>query len=374
MDLFDLVVERMVVHRVPQREPKATAEQQEPLSLSEAVSPLDADGDRLRVYMLMRLRGSLQSMDKAFDVVFDAASPSPIPARIRAFLAEQATGVGTTEERDDALVDLSGAMAECLFEVQGPQPPTGLLAVVSGTLGGRPMVSVMKLEHERGVTVDEKTIGGRKTFTMTVADDLVLTQGTKVFKAAIFNTLPGQAPTTAPDDLECAARVSDTQATFQASSIAAYYTHKFLGVRLSDAPRVTTERVFKAIEEFINDGITDPARSVSAARALLVEMAANKSTFSAQVFGNHHLQAPERQALKAHLQQQGLPTQGFPKDTELIAGHLRMLSVELDGRITVTAPEDQFDGEVIAVDSSDGDANTTVTIKAGLRRTKSRGR
>src|SRR4051794_27288347 len=118
-------------------------------------------------------------------------------------------------------------MAERLFEVQPPQPPTGLLAVCSGTLLDQPVVAVMKLEHERGVTVDDDVVNGLRTFKMAVADDLVLTGGTKVFKAAAFAVTPGQAAGTGAGALTCDARVSDFQTPFHASTQAAYYTDSF---------------------------------------------------------------------------------------------------------------------------------------------------
>lgn len=374
MNLQTLVVERVVVHRIPKKEPKARAGEQEPLSLSQAVTPLDADGDQLRAYMIQRLKSSLQSADKAFDVVFDGDSPSPIPGQVRDFLSVERTGVGTLNVRDQALVDLSRAMAEQLFAVQPSQPPTGLLAVCSGTLDDQPLVAIMKLEHERGVTVDDDVVDGLRRFKMTVADDLVLTGGTKVFKAAAFAVLPGQDAGIAPDDLACDARVSDSQTPFHASTQAAYYTDAFLGVRLSDAPRVVTEQVYKATETFINEQIEDPAEQVGAARALLVEMDSHKQTFSAQTFANSHLSQPLRSQLRDHLKAEGLPTQGFPKDTELIERRLRMLSMRLGGDITVVAPEDRFEDQTISVDTSVGDQNAVVTIHAPLLSTHSRGR
>lgn len=371
MDLTGLLVERVVVHQIPRKEPKVTAEQQEPLVLSEAVSPLP---DSLRAYMNMRLLGSLQSAEKAFDVVFDDDADTPIPLQLRAYLAAEATGAGTGDGRDQTLVNLSRDIAELLFELQPPQPPTGLLVVCSGTIGNAPFVAVMKLEHEKGVTVDETNVGGRRTFEMTVEESLVLVAGTKVFKAAAFKPSDGADPIGSPDDFECDARLSDTQNPFTASGMAAYFARDLLGVKLEAEPRVLTEQVFKSVEQFINAEIADPASRVAAERALLTEMSANKQTFSAQTFGNQHLEADERKALRDHLKDEGLPTQAFPKDLELIQGRLKMMALELDGNITVVAPQERFDDDTISVTGDEAaGSDAVITIRAGLRRTHSRG-
>lgn len=371
MDLTGLLVERVVVHQMPRKEPKPTAEQQEPVVLSETVSPLS---DSFRVYLNVRLLGSLQSADRAFDVVFDPSSPTDTPTHLRRYLRDEATGRGSARVRDQRLVDLSRMLAERLFDVQSFQPPPGLLAVTSGTVGSRPFVGVMKLEHERGVTADEIEINGRRTFEMTVEERLVLTAGTKVFKAAAFSPLPGSDMTDPVEELLTEGRLSDSQNPFTASEVAAYFARGLLGVKLQAEPRVLTEQVFKSVEVFINTKIPDPAARVAAERALLVEMASNKQNFSAQSFGNQHLDAPTRQALRNHLRSKELPTGAFPKNLELIGGRLRMMSLELDGKITVVAPEDKFDDDTINVDTSAGTQQAVVTIRAGLRHAGSRGR
>lgn len=371
MDLDGLLVQRVVIHPIPRKEPKATTEQQVPLVVSEAVSPLP---DSLRAYMILRLRGSLQSADKAFDVEFDDNATTPIPNLAMEYLSQEAAGTGTSEEQDQRLVDMSVHIAKRLFDVQPPQPPEGLLAVCSGSIGDRPFLGAMKLEREKGVTVDETTIHGRRTFEMTVEERLVLVAGTKVFKGAAFAPLKGADTAGGAGSFACEGRLSDTQNPFTASGVAAYFARDTLGAKLQAEPRVLTEQVFREIEAFINEDMQDPAARVAAERALLVEMESNKQTFSAQSFGNQHLGAGERRALRAHLRNKGLPSQAFPKDLDLIENRLKMISLELDGRITVVAPEGRFEDDTISVAGATDGEEAVVTIRAGLRRTRSRGR
>jgi len=373
MDLTELLVERVVVHSIPRKEPKAAEEQQEELRLSEAVSPLPPG---LQSYMTLQLQGSLQSADKAFDVVFDPAADTPIPAEVRDYLKGETGGAGTEEQRNEVLVELSQNLAQRLFDVQPPQAQKGLLAVCSGTLGQRSVVAIMKLEHEKGVTVGEETIEGKRTVVMTVEDELVLTAGTKVFKAAAFAVIEA-APTAPPEgtaELDCEAKLSDTQNPFRASTVAAYFSRDCLGVKLASEPRVTTERVFRVAEAVLNREIGDPAPQVLAERALVAEMAANKAMFSPQAFGNQHLDPDVRAALRDELLSHDLPTTGFPKDTELIDGRLKMIGLSLDGDITVVAPQDRFDDETIVVSGSQNGDTAHVTINAGLRTAHARGR
>jgi hypothetical protein len=367
VDLAGLVVERVIVHGIPRKLPMgAPAEEQEELNLSEALAPLP---DTLRLYVTTRLVGSLQAADKAFDVVFNPSAANSTPQAIRDYLAGE-TNNRPLRRRDISLVDLSRLFAEKLFEVQPPQPPGGLLAICSGKLANlKPFLGIMKLEHERGVTVEETDVDGKHTFRMTVEDSLVLVAGTKVFKAAAFSPVSSTEQSTFP----CHARLSDNQNPFTSGSVASYFARRFLGVELSEEPRVTTEKVFKAVEKYTNT-IADPARQVAATRALFVEMSANKDNFSAVSFGNQHLRPEERRELRSALVEAGLPTTAFPKDLELIKSRLRLIALELEGHITVVAPEDRFRDDTISVDSGETGNDAVVTIKAGLKQARSRGR
>lgn len=371
MDLTGLLVERVVVHRIPQKEPKALAAQQEPLWLAEAASPLP---DTLRAYMNMRLLGSLQSADKAFDVIFDDAAVTTAPAEVRSYLATEALALGTDEERDDALVALSRSLATRLFDAQPTQPLAGLFAVSSGTIAGRPFLAAMKLEHEKGVTVDEVRIDGRQTLAMTVEDGLVLVQGTKVFKAAAFAPNPIADLTALSGDFDCEGRLSDTQNPFTASGVANYFAHDTLGVRLVGEPRVITEQVFKAVEDFLDETVTEPAARVTAESALIVEMSSNRQTFSAQSFGNNHLTPELRRGLRDVLNERSLPLTAFPKDLNLIENRLKMIALEFEGRISVVGPQNRFDDDTIQIDGSQANGEAVVKIRSPLKRTNSRGR
>lgn len=363
-----MLVERAVVHRVPKKESRATAEQQKPLLLSETLSPLP---DALRQYVQTRLLGSLQSTDKAFDVVFDSGATTPMPDRIRSFLTTAAAGTRTTDQEDQALVDLSREMAALLFHVQPPQPPTGLFTVCAGTIRSRIFVAAMKLEHEKGVTVDERVIHGKRTFEMTVEDELVLTAGTKVFKAAVVAIDPDRV---SEPELPYEARISDTQNPFTTAGVATYFTSGFLGVRLQAEPRVVTEQVFEAIQAVINTEITDPASRVAAERALLVEMSAKTPTFNTNTFAKKHLETLQSHALRSRLRELELPVGSFVRDTQLIESRLKVMALDLDGGITVTAPQARFDDGTITVDRATNDDSAVVTIAAGLRRTRARAR
>lgn len=371
LDLTGLLVDQLVVHPIPKREPKATADQQAALVSSEGLTPLT---DILRVYINTRLRASLQSADRAFDVAFDDALDCGAPAQIRTFLRKESRQEGSVNSRSDLLLDISQKMAKRLFEIQPHGLDPSLLAVSAGSIEHTPFIGVMKLEHERGVTAEERNVGGRRTFEMSVEERLVLVSGTKVFKAAVFAPLSPDAVCSDPEDFQILGTLSDSQNPFTTAGPAAYFAVGLLGTRLETEPRVQTERVFKAVEKYINEGIEDPAEKVAAQRALLVEMSSNKGTFSAETFGTLHFTAATRRGLREHLEAEGLPTKGFPKNTDLIRSRLKLIALELEGRITVVAPEERFEDETIQVEQGDGTQGAIVTIRAGVKRTHSRGR
>jgi hypothetical protein len=371
IELAGLLVERVVVHPMPRKEPRATEEQQGQLALSEGLATL---GDTLRHYMNVRLLETLQSVEKAFDVVFDNTNATLAAPGIRAYLCSEATEEVTAGDREESLVAFSRSLATKLFEVQPPGPPPSLFVVCTGSIAHTPFLAVMKLEHERGVTAEERFIGGKRTYEMSVEERLVLVSGTRIFKAALFSPRSRQDVLDTPQDFVIDGRLSDNQNPFTTSGVADYFLSRLLGLKLKEEPRIQTEQVFKAIENFLNTEVEDTSERVKAERALLVDLASNRTVFSAQRFGNENLHANTRRSLRQYLTDKGFPTAAFPKDNELIIKRLNMIALEFEGRITVVAPEDKFDDEIIQVVGTEGAGDTVVTIRAPLRRTGSRGR
>ena len=131
----------------------------------------------------------------AYDVVFADGSPSPVPDAVRRF---------TRKFDEEAFVTGSQALANYLYDRQLGTVSSGLLAIMDVALGGRPGVVILKIERQEGFQLELAEIGGKATFALSILDNLVLTEGTRLFKAALFQRI-------GPGDGDFEAAASDSQ-------------------------------------------------------------------------------------------------------------------------------------------------------------------
>jgi hypothetical protein len=100
-----------------------------------------------------------------------------------------------------------------------------------------------------------------KTFSMSVLNDLVLTDGTRLFKSAMFiQTGDGD------DHFKCQACEGQYN-VFSADDLAKFWM-RFLGCSFVVEPRVATQRFFESTLDFISNVVTEPTVTCGGADAL----------------------------------------------------------------------------------------------------------
>jgi hypothetical protein len=329
-DLAKLKVRRAIFHDVPNHGRFSAAA--EP-TLSEAETQLDvARQSHLRT-RLVRVLGS----KSAYPIVFKAGTGSPVPAEIRAFTSKHLSS--------DAFVAMSQAIAGYLFEQQNGAVSPGLLCVLDVAVAQRSAVVLMKLEREEGARLEliEKT--GKKTFDMSVLDNLVLTDGTRLFKTAIFmRTGKGD------DDFDSIA--CDGQLSPSSSDDMAQFWLRFLGGEFTVEPRVATKRFYEAALRFVNDVVTEPVQKNDVYEHLQSQLKTTKSQFSPKAFTEEFVPKEFRKLFQQHLETHGAPVAVFKKDLVDIEGRLRksqyltergaVISVPIENAEIVEVTEDQI--------------------------------
>lgn len=339
MDLGTFQMKKIIVHEVPRR--RASGESDSP-ELSEVESPLDAS---VRNFVTEKLK---ETLAYAFDVVVDGSTDSPVPGFITSLLD------GTSAD----FVDLSQQMANHLYESQTGAMSEGLLSLVEGEVDGRGCTVILKLERERGTRFQSEVINGQRTFRLDNIEDLMLTDKTRVFKAALFFR-----PT---DDGEIEGHVSDEQRGIHAGrGIARFFLRDFLGCDFKERPNVTTQRAWEASESFINTEVSDPERQTKYQLALMTEMSSAAPQFNPANFANSHLVGADRQKFLNHLGKENVPTTGFVKDTELINSYIKLMLIESKNGIKVLGSRQAFKDHVSV---KKHDQETVVEIKDDIKR------
>ena len=106
----------------------------------------------------------------------------------------------------------------------------------------------MKPEREEGTELDRTEQKGKRAFAMSVLDNLVLTDGTRLFETAMFLR-------TGQGDEGLRAAACDSQLRVTASEDIAWFWMRFLGCTFVVEPRVMTQRSYDSALAFINEQV-----------------------------------------------------------------------------------------------------------------------
>jgi hypothetical protein len=313
--LATLHVKRVIFHDIPR---KIKGQEQTP-TLSEVECTINPDKVALLKDKLVRVLTS----SAAYDLEISPDAQSSIPK-----LVETATGHALTAM---AFVIASQSMATALLEHQPGSASPGLLAVVSCAVGGRPAIALLKLEREEGAQLKLSDHGGKKTFEMDILGDLVLTDGTKLFKSALFAR-------TAGSDHEYGIIACDGQRSYIWTDELAQFWSRFLGCKLREAARVTTKKFFDATIQYINTAITEPELKNDLYDSIISEMKSQKKTLSPKSFIEDYVPDAHRDAFREHLVAQHITMKQFPVDITEIKSHLKRRSLQTSAGVRITVP------------------------------------
>lgn len=320
------------MHRVPER----TTGDNGPAGpeLSDVPSPHD---DETQIFFRRKLTGAFGAQGLPVDEVEKSDLCGVVAAR--KILADS----------DNEFILQSQALAGKLFENQDRRNPAGILVVALGEIDSKPCLCILKLEHERGVRAERKGKAGEQTFQIQLLKDLLLTDKTRLFKAAIFRV-------DADDSVEAAA--CDNQVT----RIATFFLDDFLGCKLQESPAVATERFFDGTETFINT-IEDSETQARYEIALLAQMRSASETVSPSKFAEEHFDAKDHQPFLNHLGNAGVPLQTISKDVNLIEKRLKRVGFAFESGTKLVVPPDAYGEQVKVEKGVDGRAKVTIDDK-----------
>ena len=287
--------------------------------MSEVETVLEPDRKKLLRDKIVEVIGSSQS----FPVSFSPVTSSSVPKEMRAL---------TQKKGLEDFVEASRRLALELFDKQIGSVSPGLLCLLDVAAGALPGIAILKLEREEGARLKLSGEKGKKTFSMEVLGDLVLTEGTKLFKSALF-LRHGKNE----DDFH--AMVCDNQGYHVSTESVAKFWMKFLGCTPVEDPRFSTQRFFQSTVKFINQSVTDPVEKSDLYDALHSELRSNRSNFSPKSFLEDHLPEDYRTQFRDHLRGDNIPLAAFKKDLHDINNKLKRHVYMTSSGAMVSIPE-----------------------------------
>jgi hypothetical protein len=262
----------------------------------------------------------------AYGIKFAAGTSSPVPNEVRSYTSQAF--------REANFVATSQHLATHLHQVQNRTISPGLLCVIDIVVGGRHGLVIMKLEREEGAQLELERTGDRTQFAMSVLENLVLTDGTKLFKTGAF--LRAGA---GDDDFDMSA--CDSQHRVLDSTEMARFWLSYLGCAVEEDARVTTSKFFNTTVEFANTYVTDLVDRTQIYESLNTELRSNRRNIVARDFVRDFVPEGLQRACIEFLEERHVPLRTFVKDIQDIRSTLRKLTYVSQEGVRISVPEGQ---------------------------------
>jgi len=315
-DLATTVIKHVIFHDVPQR---LRGTEVKPL-LSDVETEVDAIQ---KAHLKTKLTRVLNST-KAYPIRFLPATASPVPVEVR--------HLTKSVYKADLFIEGSRKLANYLFEQHNGAISPGLLCVMDAIASSKPCLILMKLERERGAQLELSGAPGHQTFEMSVLNDLVLTDGTRLFKTAMFIRV-GDG-----DDDFLASACDDQYNVLSADDLAKFWM-TFLGCGFLLEPRVATQRFFESALLFINTTVTEPTVKSDIYDHLQSQLKSHAKNFAPKTFIQEFVPKEYQNQFRDHLVENNVSLTPFKKDLEDIESRLQRCAYQTTkgGMISVPA-------------------------------------
>jgi hypothetical protein len=213
--------------------------------------------------------------------------------------------------------------------VQSGTNSAGLLALIDCRLRDENAVLIVKLKHETGSRLFREPQSERRHYTMEVLRDLFLTEGTRVFKCALFGHSGPDTRILVSDDQRPSTREYE---------IAEFFLEQFLGCKRIEVGHVVTKRFYNSTVEFINAHMPEGDRN-DLYDDLTSQLRRRVSRIDARQFAREFLPLAKRDDYMSFIQSRGIPNV-FEKDTSEIGTYLKKKQIRTEHGISITVPEE----------------------------------
>lgn len=272
-DLAKIKINKTIFHDVPKR-PKGE-------TTAPVLADLETQVDAKRESMLRRRIIQVLGSKSAYQIEFDPAAGSKVPQEVQSYTSKT--------QSSETFVEMSKRLALFLHEQHTGAISPGLLCVIDVVSGGRSGLALLKLEREEGAELKFLEKDGKRIFDMSVLDNLILTDGTRLFKSALFLR-------TGKGEHQFIGLACDNQRTVVTSDDVARFWLRYLGCRVTEEPRVTTEKWYEASVRFVNEQVLDPIVKNDLYEHIHSELKSNKRSLSPKTFMEDRLPEPYRKS------------------------------------------------------------------------------
>lgn len=351
MEITPLVVERIVIHRVFQRDPDGN-----PVSPQAGTSLINLHQSAMAAFK-SRVIESLGLNANAAPMSIIRQGPGDVPKLIDLLIEK---------DEEDFVVD-SYDLAQKLTEAQYRKDTKGgILVVFSGKYGspGRPYVCFIKADLHNTYQYKEDESG---QISMDYIEKALLSPSNKLYKAAGYFCLSEDLPAVENLNDKWQVLVSD----FQNQGNAQYFYESFLGFGYPETAARSTQQFYHAAHKFIRKMNVEPEVKNDYLNALNTYMKVDTSTtISSDKFAELYFETDVKDQFVEHMESAGIPTEGIAKDISEISSNLKNRRVRFRSNVSISAPAEVFQN-LIDIETFDGEPDnkgevptwTRITVK-----------
>lgn len=309
LDTSDLLVERLIVHRVHARQPNKTIL---PATYGVALVTLPPSGhDALQRRIVSALGSRSHGVEMSIEGIDDGD-----------FFQLAANAI---HQNDADFIGTSKYLADRLTQAQGTtSAPAGMLAVISGRIGSPPkrFLAAIKADMQDGFGTGDDLA----SVDLKYLQNLLLTPTQKFYKVGLLLEVSSglQLSQGEYDPSSYRAFLFDHLITAtETGQAAAYFYQHFLGMNIQTSSKKLTKDFFEHTKNFVDTAALSPEDKMDIKEALRVELKSASAIISATEFANDHVPQSVRAAYIAYLDTKGFPKNAVMKDLQFVKAQLR---------------------------------------------------
>jgi hypothetical protein len=345
MQLLNLNVDRIIIHQIFKRDLDGNIVK--PAQSREYTLFEDSAMENFR----SRVTDALGEGSKAVAMQIFEQDAGKVPALIDLMI----------EQDEETFAVSSYDLAKKLADAQHSKGiPGGIVVVFTGKQGAsqKKFLGIIKAEVHSGYEkiVDDET--GR--ISLKFVEEVLLTPGTRLYKTAGFYEKT-ESPETASDlNNKWAVMVSDHQINKADGKFAAqYFYSSFLGLGYPQTSARTTKIFYDTSKKFITTLDVPPGKKSDLLNALNTYLKVEESSIvSTSEFASRYFNEDTQDQFGAYMEEQGVPTTAFTKDTEFIKSSLKLRKVKFRSKVNISGPQEAFN-ELVTIDTIEGDADAS---------------
>ena len=348
MQLLNISIDRIIIHQIYQRNQDGNK-----VTPTQSHEYTNFDHNAMEAFKA-RVKDALGEASKAVQMEIVNQEQSDLPILIDQMI---------DQDRDSFAVSSYDIAKKLTDAQQRKSIPGGIIVIFCGKQGHplKKFLGIIKAEIHSAYEkeVNEKT----NEISLKFIEEVLLTPGTRLYKTAAFFEKANYEEPSNDLNKKWTVMVSDYQISKSDGKAAAQYFYSdFLGCGYPATSARTTKQFYDAASSFITELDISATDKSDLFNALISYLKVDtSSTISTSEFASKYFNEVDTQDdFTCYMQDSGLPTASFTKDTAYIEKKLKVRKISFSRNVSITAPSDIFK-KLVCITSIEGDADESGT-------------